>query len=83
MNDIMKIVQALEEPNTLLKGITKTIKNETKNQKGVLLGMLSGTLGASLLGNILAEREMLRAGYVNKEGKGTVRPGYGSERSSI
>ena len=45
--------------------------------------MLSGTLGASLLGNILAEREMLRAGYVNKEGKGTVRAGYGSERSSI
>ena len=45
--------------------------------------MLSGTLGASLLGNILAEREMLRAVYVNKEGKGTVRAGYGSERSSI
>ena len=33
MNDIMKIVQALEESNTLLKGITKTIKNETKTKK--------------------------------------------------
>ena len=79
----MKIVQALEESNILLKGITKTTKNETKNQKGGFLGMLSDTLGASLLGNILAEKEILRAAYVNKEGKGILRTSYGSERSSI
>ena len=49
MNDIMKIVQALEDSNILLKGITKTIKNEKKNEKGGFLGKLLGTLGASLL----------------------------------
>ena len=51
MNDIMKIVQALENSNILLKRVTKTIKNETKEQKGGFLTMLLGTLGASLLGN--------------------------------
>ena len=54
MNDIMKIVQALEYSNILLKGVTKTIKNETKYQKGGFLSTLLGTLGASLLGNLLA-----------------------------
>ena len=53
MNDIMKIVQALENFNILLKGVTKTIKNETKEQKGVFLSMLLDTLGASLLGILL------------------------------
>ena len=62
----MKIVQALEDSNILLKGVTKTIKNETKEQKGGFLGMLLGTLGVSLLGNMLALKEMLRAGYGNK-----------------
>ena len=51
MNDIMKIVQALEDSNILLKGVTKTIKNGTKEQKGGFLSMLLGTLGASLLSN--------------------------------
>ena len=54
MNDIMKIVQALEDSNILLKGVTKTIEDETKEQKGGFLNMLLGTLGASLLGNLLA-----------------------------
>ena len=53
MNDAMKIVQALEDYNILLKGITKTIKNKTKEQKGGFLSMLLGTLGASLLGHLL------------------------------
>ena len=53
MNDIMKIPQALEDSNILIIGVTKTIKNETKEQKGGFLGMLLGTLGASLLGNLL------------------------------
>ena len=52
MNDIMKIVQALEDSNILLKGVTKTIKNGTKEQKGGSLSMLLGTLGASLLGDL-------------------------------
>ena len=54
MNDIMKIVQVLEDSNILLKGVTKTIKNKTKGQKGGFLGMLLGTLGTRLLGNMLA-----------------------------
>ena len=62
MNDIMKIVQALEDSNILLKGVTKTIKNETKEQKGGFLSMLLGTLGASLLGNLLTGKGIVRAG---------------------
>ena len=69
MNDIMEIVQAFEDSNILLKGVTKTIKNETKEQKGGFLSMLLGTLGASLLGDLLTE---------NLSGKGTVRAGGGT-----
>ena len=54
MIHIMKIVQALEDSNILLNGVTKTIKNETKERKGGFLSILLGTLGASLLGNLLA-----------------------------
>ena len=54
MNYIIQILQVLEDSNILLKGVTKTIKNETKEQKGGFLSMLLGTLGASLLGNNLA-----------------------------
>ena len=79
MNDIMKIVQALEDSNILLKGVTKTIKNETKEQKGGFLSMLLGTLGASLLGNLLAGKGIVRAGSGNKKGKGIVRAGTGKQ----
>ena len=58
MNDIMKIVQALEDSNILLKGATKTITNETKEQKGRFLSMLLGALGAGLWGNLLSEKEL-------------------------
>ena len=77
MNDIMKIVQALEDSNILLKGVIKTIKNETKEQKGGFLSMLLDTLGASLLGNLLAGKGIARAGSGNKKGKGIVRAGSG------
>ena len=53
MNDIMKIVQALEDSNILLEGIAKTMKNETKEQIGEFLSMLLGTLEAILLVNML------------------------------
>ena len=59
MNDIMKIV--------LLKRVTKTIKNETKEQKGGFLSMLLGTLGASLLEHLLAGKGIVRAGSENKK----------------
>ena len=79
MNDIVKIVQALENSNILLKGFTKTIKNESKEQRGGFLSMLLGTLGASLLGNLLAGKGIVRAGSRNKKGKGIVRAGYGKQ----
>ena len=79
MNDIMKIVQALEDSNILLKGVTKTIKNETKEQKGGFLSMFLGTLGASLLGNLLAEKGIVRTGSGNKKGKGIVKAGTGEQ----
>ena len=72
MNDIIKIIQALENPNILLKGVTKTIKNDTKEQKGRFViryqegSMLLGTLGASLLGNLLMGKGILRAGSEKK-----------------
>ena len=72
MNDIMKIVQALEDSNILLKGVTKTIKNELKEQKGRFLSMLLGTLEASPLGNLLSGKGTVRAG------EGMFRAGYDS-----
>ena len=69
INDIMKIVQALEVSSISLKGVTKTIKNETKEQKGRFLSLLLGTLGASVLGNMLAGKGIVRAGSGNKKGK--------------
>ena len=79
MYDIMKIVQALEDSDILLKGVTKTIKNETKEQKGGFLSMLLGTLGASLLGNLLSGKGIVRAGSGNNKGKGIVRAGSGKQ----
>ena len=79
MNDITKIVQALEDSNILLKGVTKTIKNETKEQKGGFLSMLLRALGASLFGNFLAGEGIVRAGSGNKKGKGIVRAGPGKD----
>ena len=53
IEDIIKIVKSLEDSGLLLKGVTKTVQNEVKEQKGGFLSMLLGTLGASLLGNLL------------------------------
>ena len=61
MNEIMKIVQALKDSNILLKGVTKTTKNETEEQKRGFLSMLLGTLGASLLGTLLTGKGIVRA----------------------
>ena len=79
INDIMKIVQALEDSIILLKGVTKTIKNETKEQKGGFLSTFLGTWCASLLGNLLARKESVRVGSGNKKGKGIVRAGTGKQ----
>ena len=76
MNDIMKIIKAQENSGILLKGVSKAIKNETKEQKGGFLSMLLGTLGASFLGNLLTGgKGIMRAG------DGIVRAGSGSVAS--
>ena len=87
MKDIMKIIKALENSGILLKGVSKTIKNETKEQRGAFLSMLLGTLGASLLGNLLTGRKgIVRAGEGSvasrTKGKGIVRAGSGSKKKT-
>ena len=61
MNDIMKIVKSLEQSGLLIKGVSKTIKNEAYEQKGEFHGVLLGTLGASLLGNLLTGKGTISA----------------------
>ena len=66
MNDVMKLFK-LWKILIFVEGVTKTIKNETKEQRAGFLGMLLGTLGASLLGNTLAGKRIVRAGSENKK----------------
>ena len=77
MKDILKIIKPLEDSGLLLEGVSETIKNEAKEQKGGFLSMLLGTLGASLSGNMLPGKGVIRAE------EGTVRVGYGSKKSSL
>ena len=76
MKDIIEIVKSLEDSGLFLKGVCETIQNEAKEQKIGFLSMLLGTLGASLLGNILTGKRINRA----REGhcQGLIRAGYGS-----
>ena len=74
MNDIIKIMEALENSGILLKGVTKTIEDGTKEQRGGFLSMLLGTLGAGLLGNLLNGKGLARAG------EGIVRAGEGVKK---
>ena len=87
MNDIIKIIEALENPGIFLKGVTKTIENETKEQRGGFLSMLLGTLGASLLGNLLTGgKAIVRAGEGSiasrARGEGIIRAGKGSKKKT-
>ena len=68
MDDLIKIVKSLEDSGLLLKGVTESVQNEVKEQKGGFLSMLLGTLGASLLGNLLTGRGAI-AKSVTKETK--------------
>ena len=94
-NDVIKIIKSLEDSGLLLKRVTETVQNEVKEQKGGFLSMLLGTLGASLLGNILTRRggnktshgrRINRAGTgcgINRAGEGVLRTGYGSHSSKM
>ena len=90
INDIIKIVKSLEDSGLLLKGVNETVQNEVKEQKGGFLSMLLGTLGASLLGNLLTGRGAVpksqgqgvnKAGTsrgINTAGEGIAKAGYGN-----
>ena len=79
MDDILKIVKSLENSGVLLKGVSETIQHEAKEQRGGFLSMLLGTLGASLLGDILSKG--LSGKGVIRAGEGKIRAGYGSKGS--
>ena len=74
IEDIIKIVKSLEDSGLLLKGVTETVQNEVKKQKGGFLSMLLGTLVASLLGNLLTGKG------INRAGMGVLRAGYGNNK---
>ena len=78
MSGIMKIVNSFEESGLLIKGVRKTIKNESKEQKGGFLKMLLVTLGASLLGNLLAGKGLI----ATSQGQETIRAGEGTLRAA-
>ena len=81
MDDILKIVKSLENSGVLLKGVSETIQHEAKEQKEGFLSMLLGTLGASLLGDVLLKG--LSGKGVITVGEGTIRAGYGSKKPSL
>ena len=81
MNDILKIVKSLEDSSVLLKGVSETIQHEAEEQRGGFLSMLLGTLGASLLGEVLSKG--LSGKGVIRAGERTIRAGYGSKGSSL
>ena len=82
MDDVIKIVKSLEDSDLLLKGITESVQNEIKEQKGGFISMLLGTLDASLLGNLLTGKDAFHTTKrVNTKGKGTYRAGEGIVRA--
>ena len=88
MEDIIKIVKSLEDSGLLLKRVTETVQNEVKEQKEGFFSMLLGTLGASLLGNILAGKGIIRARKgrgrgISKADEGVLKAGYGSRSSKM
>ena len=93
MEDIIKIVESLEDSGLLLKGVTEKVQDEVKEEKGGFLSMLLGTLGAGLLGNILAGKGAIATSHaqeinkkgqgVNREGEGIVRAGYRNKNNKM
>ena len=78
MDNILKIVKSLENSGVLLKGVSETIQHEAKEQRARFLVMLLGTLGASLLSDVLSKSLSVKG--VIRDGEGTIRAGCGSKR---
>ena len=73
IHDVIKIVKSPEDSSLLVKGVTETVQNEVKQQTGGFLSMLLGTLGASLLGNLLTGRRVIATSQrqgIYRAGKG-------------
>ena len=78
--DLIKIVKSIEDNSLLIKGVTDADQNEVKEQNGGFLSMLLGTLGASLLGNILSGKGVNKKGNgINRASEGVIRAGYGNK----
>ena len=79
MEDLIKIVKYLENSGLLINGVTESVQNEIKEQKGGFLSILLGTLGASLLGNLLTGKGVNKKGKgIHRAGEGITRAGYGN-----
>ena len=79
IEDIIKIVKFVEDSGLLFNRVKETVQNEKKKKKGGFLSMLLGTLGASLLGNLLTGKGINRAGKsrgINKTREGVLIAGY-------
>ena len=86
IHDIIEIIKSLEDSGLLIEGVIKTAQNEAKEQKGGFLCMLLGTLGASLLGNLLTGKGIYRTGKgkgINRAGEGVLRTGYRNNNSKM
>ena len=86
IHHIIKIVKSLEDSGLLIKGVTETVQNEVKEQKGGFLSALLDTLGARLLGNLLIGKAIYRARKgkgINRAGEGVLRAGYGNSNSKM
>ena len=88
IHDIIKIKKYLEDSGLLLKGVTKAVQNEVKEQKGGFLSALLGTLGAGLLGDLLIGKGAIatsqgRGVYRAGKGKAVLRAGYGNSNSKM
>ena len=81
MDNLLERVKSLEDSGVLLKGVSETIQNEAKEQRGGFISMLLGTLGASLLDDLLTKN--LSGKGIIRAGEGVIRAGYGSKRSSL
>ena len=82
MEDLIKILKSIEDSGLLLKGVTESVQNEVKEKKGGFLSMLLGTLGVSLLANLLTGKGINRAGKgkgIHRAGEGNVRAGEGNK----
>ena len=86
IGDIIKIIKPLKDSGLVLVGVTETVQNEVKEQKGGFLSMLIDTLGASLSRNLLTGRGVNRAGKgcgINRAGEGVLRVGYGNNKTDF